>query len=85
MGRQHVVKLLGWEIAADRQIQLAVGHVSARIDQRRMAVVDHQKLVALDDLALTLVDQIRECQTDMPARFVQHVTHDPSLAALVLL
>jgi len=34
-----------------------------------MAVVDHQKLVALDDLALTLVDQIRECQTDMPARF----------------
>ncbi|MNR43696.1 hypothetical protein D3C85_1623440 [compost metagenome] len=70
MRGQHVVEPLGRKVAADRHIQLAVGQRAAGVDQRPVAVVDHQELVGLHDFPVAIVHQVGEHHADMLARFI---------------
>ena len=59
--------------------QTGVGHVAARIDQRAMAIVDNEELVALDGAGRRVVHQIVEGVNDVFTVIEQlngHMTSD---------
>ena len=62
--RNHIGKLLRWEVPRHAHEQLIESQIAARIDDGSSTVVDNQKLVALNGLTI-LFHQVREHQASV--------------------